>query len=171
MEKLKKRKQIRLTNYDYSQNGAYFVTLCTNDMKPLFSRITVGAIHESPAIVELTEYGTILKNTIDALSDRFCITVSNYVIMPNHIHLLIIIDNRAIRESPLQSKRSLISKSIGYLKMNVSKEIHKTNSELIVWQRSYYDHIIRNEEDYINHLQYIDENPRKWLIGKDEYYV
>ena len=54
--------------------------------------------------------------------------------------------------------------------MNASKEIHQINGGIEIWQRGYFDHIIRNEEDYLNHLQYIEENPMKWLMGKDEYY-
>ena len=169
------RKQNRLKGYDYSTNGAYFITICTKDKAQILSHIsgnknTVGAIHESPAKVALSQYGLIINDVIKRLNVRFNINVSNYVIMPNHVHLMIEIDNRAIRESPLQSKRSIISRVIGYLKMNSSKEAHYIDSELQLWQRSFHDHIIRNEEDYLLHLQYIDENPRKWLLGEDEYY-
>ena len=164
------RKNPRLKNYDYSKNGAYFITICTAKKKCFLSRIKVGAIHESPAIVILNKYGEIVKSIIVSLEDRFDIRIPKYVIMPNHIHLLVVIENRAIRESPLQSKRSTLSNVIGYLKMSASKEIHKLNSDIEIWQRGYYDHVIRNEEDYLNHLQYIDENPKKWLLGEDEYY-
>ena len=169
-ERLRSRKNLRLKNFDYSSNYAVFVTLCTNEMKCILSQINVGAIHESPAKVQLTDIGLIIKLIIDGLDKRFNVSIPNYIIMPNHIHLLIVINNRAIPESPLQSGRSTISKVIGYLKMNASKQIHSMNEDLKVWQRGFYDHIIRDEQDYINHLQYIDENPAKWLLGKDEYY-
>lgn len=55
--------------------------------------------------------------------------------------------------------------------MNSSKLIHLIDKDLNLWQRSFYDHIIRDENDYLNHLQYIDENPKKWLLGEDEYYI
>ena len=180
------RKNPRLAGYDYSSNGIYFITICTNDMKCILSKINecnnishsaqeqvnnVGAIHESPEEVSLSEYGLIVKKHISSLPKRFGISIPKYVIMPNHIHLLIVIDNRAIRESPLHSTRSTISNIIGYLKMNASKEIHRIDANINVWQRGFYDHIIRDEEDYLNHLQYIDENPKKWLLGKDEYYL
>ena len=55
--------------------------------------------------------------------------------------------------------------------MNTSKEIHQINPDIKLWQRGYYDHVIRHEEDYCLHLQYIEENPKKWLLGKDEYYA
>ncbi len=73
----------------------------------------------------------------------------------------------AIRESPLH-KRSLISKAIGYLKMNVSRDIHKNGYENNVWQRSFYDHIIRDKYDYLKIWNYIDTNEQKWV--EDCYY-
>jgi len=162
---LPKRKPTRLKGYDYSTPGAYFVTICTHDRKCLFSNI-VGAIHESPEN-KLTKYGEILKRIIETLHDRFNVSIPKYVIMPNHIHLIIEIYNddekRAIRESPLQYHRSVIDKIVGFLKMNVSKKIHKTDNEKI-WQRSYHDHIIRGEKDYQRILEYIDMNPSKWEL-------
>ena len=160
---LPKRKRTRLLGYDYSQNGAYFITICTHEHKQILSKIRVGAIHESPELI-LTHYGKIVEQIIKSLPDRFDISVDKYVIMPNHIHLIISIFNqqeRAIHELPLHS-RSTISNAIGYLKMNVSKEIHKTNCNKKVWQRSFHDHIIRNEHDYEEIWQYIDNNPLKW---------
>ncbi len=91
-------------------------------------------------------------------------SIPKYVIMPNHIHLIIEINNdneqRAIRESPLQYHRSVIDKMVGFLKMNVSKKIHNTYSDKI-WQKSYHDHIIRGEKDYQKIWEYIDTNPLK----------
>ena len=68
----------------------------------------------------------------------------------------------AIRESPLQIQRSIIDKAIGYLKMNVSKQIHLMNYEGKIWQRSYHDHIVRGEEDYKKIWEYIDTNVIRW---------
>ena len=85
--------------------------------------------------------------------------------MPNHIHLVIMITDsdelRAIRESPLRG-RSVISKIIGYIKMNASKEIHNRYGNEIVWQRGFHDHIIRNRNDYEKISKYIYENPIIW---------
>ena len=166
---LPKRKSTRLKGYDYSQNGAYFITICTHNRKCLFSNI-VGAIHELPEN-KLTRYGEIVKETIEILPDRFNVLIPKYVIMPNHIHLIIEICNdneeRAIRESPLQYNRSIIDKSVGFLKMNVSKKIHNECYDKI-WQRSYHDHIIRGEKDYQKIWEYIDINALKW--EKDCFY-
>ncbi len=162
------RKSARLKNYDYSQSGAYFITICTADRRCILSRIVdaraVGALHEAPA-VELTRYGRIADQLIGTLPERYGITVEKYVIMPNHIHLLIFVNDaanvRAIRESPLQS-RSLVSKIVGYLKMTVSKEIHRISPGMSVWQRSYYDHVVRDENDFLEIWNYIEGNPSKW---------
>ena len=161
---VQKRKSPRLEGYDYSLPGAYFVTLCTKEKKCLFSNI-VGAIHESPENI-LTPYGEYVRQAIEVLPDRFGILIPKYVIMPNHLHLIIVIEQqkseRAIRESPLQ-KRSVIDKAIGFLKMNSSKNIHNTYKESI-WQKSFHDHIIRGDEDYLKIWNYIDTNPLKWEL-------
>ncbi len=166
---LPKRKPTRLKGYDYSENGVYFITICTHDRKCLFSNI-VGAIHEFPEN-KLTQYGEFAKQVIEILPVRFNVSIPKYVIMPNHIHLIIeIYDNdekRAIRESPLQHHRSIVDKMVGFLKMNVSKKIHNTYSNKI-WQRSYHDHIIRGEKDYQEIWEYIDTNVIRW--EKDCFY-
>ena len=103
-KELPQRKRLRLKNFDYSTPGAYFITVCTHNRKCTLTRV-VGAIHESPEI-ELTDYGKIIDETIRNIPERYKATVDRYVIMPNHIHLIIIITDdeelRAIRESPLQ---------------------------------------------------------------------
>ena len=75
------------------------------------------------------------------------------------------------RESPLQpgGKRSLLDRAVGYLKMNSSREIHRLYPDLEVWQRSYYDHVIRNEDDWRTVAEYIDANPAKW--SDDRFYI
>ena len=169
--KLPKRKNLRLENYNYSGNGCYFITICTNSKTHLFGRYNVGAIHESPEkhaenrCVELNWYGKIVESAILKLPERYNeIEIVNYIVMPNHIHMLVSINNdidseRAIRESPLQ--RSLLSKVIGCLKMNVSKEVHKQNPLIDVWQQGYVDHIIRNQADFEQHWNYIEYNALK----------
>ncbi len=157
------RKRLRLKNFDYNTPGAYFVTVCTHNRKCTLSHV-VGAIHESPEI-QLTEYGKIVDRLINTIPLNSSATIDRYVIMPNHIHLIIMIANsedlRAIREWPLRS-RSVISKIIGYIKMNSSKEIHKKYGNNAVWQRGFHDHIIRNRHDYEKISKYIYENPMIW---------
>lgn len=160
---LPKRKRNRLEGFDYSSNGAYFITICTDKRKQILSRI-VGAIHESPKI-SLKPSGQIAEKYILKLPQRFDLRIDAYVIMPNHIHLLIGIDNpdimRAIHESPLRH-RSIISKAIGYLKMNASRDLHTAGVLGKIWQRSFHDHIIRTEKDYNKIYEYICCNPQLW---------
>ena len=166
-----KRKNVRLKEYNYSSNGSYFITLCVQDKKKFLSKVRVGAIHESPE-VELTKYGLTVREVIETVEERFNVKIDEYVIMPNHVHIIITINEnveRAIHESPLRESRSLISKIVGYIKMNSSKVIHKFDKDLKLWQRSYYDHIIRNDAYYLEKYNYIHNNPLKW--NEDEYYI
>ena len=114
---LPKRKRNRLENWDYSSNGAYFITICTFQRETILGRV-VGAIHESPASgIELTRIGKIVRDTVETLPQKFPeIRLEKYVVMPNHVHLLLLIDRdpRAHRDAPLQSGRSLISQTIGF---------------------------------------------------------
>ena len=167
------RKSTRLPDYDYSQNGCYFVTICTASKKPLFGRYLVGALHEAPAVkmpcsrfIALNRRGVITKEILYSLPKRFLqIQIENAIIMPNHIHLLLTIDwengkwERALHEAPLQ--RSLLAQVIGYFKANTSKELHKTEPNLQVWQRGFYEHIIRNKTEFRRAWEYIEYNALK----------
>ncbi len=162
-EDLPKRKRLRWINYDYNSPGAYFITICTDNRKNILCNV-VGAIHESPEM-KLTEYGKIVEKIINNIPLHLKSTINKYVIMPNHVHLIVVINDsaelRAIRESPLRG-RSIISKTVGYIKMNSSKEIHKHFKNNPVWQRGFHDHVIRDREDYVNIYKYIATNPSRW---------
>ncbi len=165
-DKRPSRKPLRLSDYDYSTPGGYFITFCTHNRRNTLSRI-VGAIHESPSCA-LTSYGKIVDRVIRTLPEHLGVTVDQYVIMPNHVHILLIIDQlpaRAIRESPLRS-RSVISKAVGYIKMTASKEIRSRFDAEEIWQRGYHDHVIRNQADYDMIAKYIVENPLRWELDK-----
>ena len=156
------RKTTRLEKFDYNSSGAYFITFCTFEKRMMLSHI-VGAIHESPKTC-LSERGKIVADVIEHLPERLHVKVADYVIMPNHVHMMLIVPNepkRAIHESPLH-RRSVVSKVVGYIKMNASKTIRKTYGDETVWQRNYYDHIVRGEEDYQKIMKYIAENPSAW---------
>ena len=148
------RKPNRLKNYDYSSQGVYFITVCTIDRKCILSHIIGGDALIAPQ-TNLTHCGEIARKYIESMPG-----IDKYVIMPNHIHLLIAIDGPMKASAPTISVPNLIRS----FKVLVSKEIGQS-----IWQRSYHDHIIRDEEDYINHLRYIEDNPAKWL--EDKYYI
>ena len=133
--------------------------------KNTLSRI-VGAIHESPK-TQLTDCGMIVNSVIQTLPSHLCVTIDRYVIMPNHVHLILVITEedaiQAIRKSPPHS-RSIISKAVGYIKMNASKEIRGIYGDIPVWQRGFHDHVIRNWDDYEMITIYIHENPLRWEL-------
>ena len=163
MKDFNSRKPNRLKNYDYSQNGMYFVTICTNEMKCILSTVeNVGEGLLTLPNLHLTKAGKIVKNSIEYANKHYNnICIEKYVIMPNHVHLLISLEKKmgGSGDPPLQD-------IIRRIKSYSSKQYGSS-----IWQRSFYDHIIRNENDYLLHIQYIDENPKKWIIGKDEYYA
>ena len=162
-EKFPKRKDLRLKNYDYSLQGVYFITICTEKRCKILSNI----VGEGSPLPQLTVYGEIVDKWIDAISEKYSeIAVDYYVIMPNHIHLLLSVIKDDGRGNPSPTVASVI----GWFKYNATKEINqlrKVASEK-VFQRSYYDHIVRNQKDYDECYKYIYENPLKWQF--DELY-
>ena len=165
--KLPARKSLRLSHFDYNMPGAYFLTFCTHSRKHFLSRI-VGAIHESPE-PQLTNCGKIVDAVMQNIPAHLHVTIDQYVIMPNHVHLIAVITEgdvlREICESPLQS-RTIMSKLIGYIKMNASKAIRQHYGDVTIWQRGYHDHVIRNQEDYTALAEYIETNPIRWELDK-----
>ncbi|MBQ1263467.1 MAG: transposase [Oscillospiraceae bacterium] len=160
---LPKRKTTRLRNYDYSQNGAYFITICARNKQCIFSHIVGEGL--APPENKLTEYGKVAKQEFINLENRYNIRIDKYVIMPNHIHAIIIIENLAGGASPSPT----ISDIICTFKSMVTRKCHNINPNQIIWQRSFHDHIIRGERDYLKIWDYIDTNPHKW--SEDCFYV
>lgn len=158
MKDLPKRKRTRLKEFDYSTPGAYFVTICTKDRKELLSKITVGQ-GPRPAENQFSAYGKIAKEQIELLEERFSnIKIDKYVIMPNHIHLLI-----SLFEAAGASPCPTISDIICALKSLVSINCKKNGfDEAQLFQASFHDHIIRSERDYQKIWEYIDTNVMKW---------
>lgn len=150
------RKPLRLKGYDYSQNGVYFITICTKDNKCILSNITVGATNGRPCDVELTNTGKIVENGICGIEKHYeNVNVDSYVIMPDHIHLIIRIDNQSGRAMLVPTVSRIIQQFKGY----ITKQIGQ-----LIWQKSYYDHIIRDDEDYYIKARYIEENPLRWCL-------
>ena len=162
MNDFPKRKNNRLKEYDYSQNGAYFITICSKDKVCVFSQITVGTSNARPYEVALTSIGTIIDNAINEIPKHYnSVFIDKYIIMPNHIHMIIRIQNDNGRPMVVPTVSRIIQQMKGY----VTKQIGKP-----IWQNKFYDHIIRDEYDYTTRCQYIDNNPENWLLKKDEYY-
>ncbi|MBR0414117.1 MAG: transposase [Clostridia bacterium] len=142
------------------------------DMQCILAEITrnsVGGGALDAPLLELTHVGTIVENEIVKMNTLYSdIKVSKYVIMPNHLHLMIEITrpNGSSRAPTPTPANALLPQYISTLKRMTNKQCGTA-----LWQRSFYDHIIRDEADYIYHLQYIEENPKKWVMGRDEYYT
>lgn len=148
---LPKRKRTRLKNYDYSQNGAYFVTICVKDRKAILSDVIVGANSVRPKEVHLTEYGKIVKKAIQDIPKHYsAISVDNFVIMPDHIHLLLQIHSNIDGRTLFAPT---IDRVIKQMKGHITKQIGFS-----IWQKSFNDHIIRGESDYKEIWQYIEYN-------------
>ena len=149
---LQTRKPNRLKNYDYSQNGAYFITICVQDRKAILSQIIVGE-GLAPPVLKLLPFGECIKEQINNLEIRYeNVKIDNYVIMPNHIHILMRIENQTGGASPSPTVSDIICafKSLSTL------ECKKLLPIDILFQRSYHDHIIRDNIDYQQIWQYID---------------
>ena len=229
------RHSIRLKEYDYAEAGAYFITLCTNNLQPIFGKIVGAGL--APAQMELNEFGQIALEQWQQIPTRFDqIELDAFVVMPNHIHGILLINESAVYQNgepqcgqpqglPLRGAndtaqpvgagftpaqdveinnagvgashrvgasptptimktgqpptgqpqglplRVALGNIVGAYKSLVANEclkIFKTKNELMgkIWQRNYYEHIIRDEKSYLEIAQYITDNPSNWNQDK-----
>ena len=143
------RKYPRLKGYDYTTQNYYFVTVCTHNKLCLFGEP-----------YRLTPAGEIAKALFLEIPEHFPgIVVDKYVVMPNHIHGILIFPGQG----------SDLSAVVGKYKAAVTRSVHSLYGDIPVWQRSFHDHIIRNQADYERIWSYIEGNPSRWL--KDCFYV
>jgi len=167
MKDLLKRKQIRLKDYDYSSAGMYFLTVCVNDRHEMLGKVVVDDAHIVQQFTQLSGQGKIVQKYIENINLVYDdVLVDKYVIMPNHIHMIIVLGYTSENWTMWASSTTKvpISNIIRSFKVLVSKEIGFS-----IFQRSYHDHIIRNESEYQKIWQYIDTNPAKW--EEDKYYI
>jgi len=195
----KTRKSTRLPNYDYSQNGAYFITLCAHNRECLFGEIQNGIMipnNYGKIVIEEWYKSEIIRNEIE---------LDEFVLMPNHIHGILLIDRRgdrldcmdaggttprmeeveqcteqlpratqgavaevALNHAPGPKPKSLSSFIAGF-KSTVTKQVNNIRNKpgVPVWQRNYYEHVIRNEDDLLQTRGYIVNNPMKWELDKE----
>ena len=159
------RKTLRLAGYDYSQNGAYFITICTHHRKHLFGRILVGQ-GLAPAEMQLSDFGEIAEQELLSINTRYpTVYLEKYVIMPNHIHAIIHLDSHAAGASPCPT----LSDVVCSFKSLATRKCKQHGWQSSVFQTSFHDHIIRNQADYQEIWHYIDTNPIKW--ESDEFYT
>jgi REP element-mobilizing transposase RayT len=175
------RKSIRLKNYDYSKEGLYFITICTHNRENLFGKIideNVGADlrvcpnDENTNINKLNIAGKMIEKWLLELPNKFKhIKIDEYIIMPNHIHFIIEISYQQGEHigSPLQTIIQWFKtmSTNEYIKMVKNNEL--PNFDKRIWQRNYYENIIRNDEVHQKIIEYIENNPLKWK--NDKYYM
>ena len=156
-----RRKSIRLKGYDYSKEGAYFITICTYRRELYFDN------EEIKRIVE--------KEWLNTMHIRQNVILDEFVVMPNHLHGIIVIIHNvgAYCNTPLQNQFKSPSKTIGAIvrgfKSVATKEISKLNKTpgIPVWQRNYYKHTIRKEKELTKIRAYIQNNPLKWSLDRE----
>lgn len=150
---LPKRKSLRLQSYDYSTFGAYFITICTKDRKMLFA--PVGADSISARMIE--------KTFLQSIERYPGVKSPSFVVMPNHFHAIITITRADMESAPTVSE--IVQSFKRYSTVEYSKLVKAgllPPFDKRIWQRSFYDHIIRNQDDYNEIRKYIYENPKRW---------
>ena len=156
------RKAIRLQAYDYASNGAYFVTICTQERRRILSNLVGDGFHPVPSTI-LTPIGQEIERSIAYINNRYNNIIDKYIIMPNHIHMIVLLQSGGHGNPPLHD---IVGRMKSFTTKRYNEILHTENE--ILWQRSFYDHIIRTEQEYAEVWQYIDTNPLKWQ--EDTYY-
>ena len=164
MEKeLVKRKLLRLQQFDYAAHYYYFITICCKDKRHWFGKV-VGAAYMPPGQVCLNETGKIAERNLLAIEKHTPqAKIEKYVIMPNHLHMILSIGCQDEVPAGGIYAAPTVSGIMNSYKASVSRDVG-----FPVWQRSFYDHIIRNQHDFEEIWQYIDQNPLQWVLeGKN----
>ena len=141
------RKNLRLPHYNYADEGAYYVTICTDHKLQILCNLAPPALEGNEPNCHLTPVGHTVEEMILAIPG-----IDKYVVMPNHIHMIVL--NRP--------GDTALSRKMQYFKANVTRKLGRN-----IWQRNYYEHVIRDEQDYLTKWKYIDDNPMKW--ASDDY--
>ena len=170
------RHSIRLREYDYSEAGAYFVTVCTQDRECMFGEIVDGEM-------KLNDAGRMVESTRDELTKHYPgVDVDAFITMPNHIHGILVFGNFVGAGSPCPHPdgttqkgavtaplRRSLGQAVAYFKYQSTKSLNQFYGTLglRLWQRNYYEHIIRNEDE-LNHIrEYIENNPMQWALDEE----
>ena len=161
----KNRKLPRLPDYDYATPGTYFITICTHNKQCIMGNIQQNNVGE--AHIQHSPIGLIAKQCLLQIESHYDnVKIDNWVIMPNHIHLLISITERI---NPFPTMHHDIPNIIGKYKAAVTRCVGNAFMHSgKLWQTSFYDHIVRSDADYQQIWQYITGNPSKWL--EDRFY-
>lgn len=161
----KNRRSIRLKEYDYSEPGEYFVTICTKDRVHLFGNIDSDGMHEN-------ELGNVVRHCWIEIPNHFPnVELDEFVVMPNHVH--IVINPVGVQNiEPLPNRYQHVTPgSVGSIvrsfKSAVTRWCRKNEYPHIVWQRNYFEHIIRDDKSLDRIREYIASNPEQWPYDKE----
>lgn len=163
------RKPTRLPEYSYSNGGSYFLTICTQNREKLFSRIVPGAQGDYPyngdgryLRVELTPAGQMIEKQLKKARRNKLVRVENYIIMPDHLHIIVSVSQETIQEKGLPSTER-IPCFVSMFKRNCNRELGRN-----VFQRGYHDHVIRGIADCEALDRYILYNPANWYFREHQ---
>ncbi len=149
------RRSIRLKGYDYSQIGVYFITIVAQGRLCLFGDVVDGEMR-------LNDAGRLVVNAWEWLATRHSyVELDSYIVMPNHLHGVIVITGDS-RIAP--TKRKPLGRLVGMFKTVTTKQINldRGTPGQLLWQRNYYEHVIRNDEEWDRVREYIASNPMRW---------
>ncbi len=153
---MKRHNSLRMQGYDYDEPGIYFITIVTKPRRNLFWNDDNNSNNPQDS---LNKVGIILQDTISRLPKHSKnVEVMNFIVMPDHVHLLI----------KIESIETSITQVVRWIKSRSSLIMRKDEPSLSVWQRSYYDHIVRNDRELEMCNSYIEENSNNWILGKQE---
>ena len=167
-----KRRSIRLRDYDYSTPGAYFITACTHNRLPLFGRV----VNDKMAANRL---GAVVEDCWRRLPDHYeNVVLDAFVLMPNHVHGVIIIGDgttdvgaglQPVLPAAVGSRRHGVPEIVRAFKTFSARKINEMRGSTgtLVWQRGFYDHVIRGERELDRVRTYIMDNPRRWAEDAD----
>lgn len=152
------RRSIRLQGYDYSQAGAYFITTCTHGRERLFGEIVSGALQPS-------SYGRIVVEWWNTIPEHLPgVELDEFVLMPNHMHGIVVLTTHGSTSQQLPT----LGRVVAYFKYQSTKGVNQIRSAsgVPVWQRNYYEHIIRNQAALRRIREYIVNNPQQWQLDQ-----
>ena len=158
------RKELRLKHYDYSKRGYYFVTICIKKRAPIFGDVMEGR-------VKLSEAGKVARRCWEEIPDHFGdMEIDEFIVMPDHVHGLLQIEsgdeNKKGEDNGARNTQT-IPVVIGNYKASVTREINEIKPDSnFEWQRSYYEHVIRDEEELREAREYIKQNPFSWQLDR-----
>ena len=160
---LPQRKKHRLPNWDYGSNGYYFVTICTKDKQSVLSQIKSDVVDTEVILTDLGKYVARCWERAEEVYPH--IYVDYYCVMPNHIHGILMID------APAEECGADLQQVIHAFKSVTTRYYKKTtsNPQKSLWQSSFYDEIVRNDEMLYDIRKYIQGNPSKWM--EDDLYI